>query len=235
MRDRRAVLRDSLGLGIAVGAYGLSFGALSAAAGLSVLQTCVLSLAGFTGGSQFTYVGIVGAGGATGSAVGSALLLGLRNVLYGVRVRPLLGLDGWRRAGAAHLVIDESTGMAIAQPADQPELARTAFWATGLSIFVLWNLATLGGALLGNAVDPRTLGLDGAEPAAFLVLLWGRLAAPGGRRVAALAAAIAIVAGVTLPAGLAVPIAAVAVIAGGRREPASGPDHAARGPRGDDA
>jgi hypothetical protein len=36
---RRAAVRDSLGVGIAVGAYGFAFGAASVAAGLSVLAS----------------------------------------------------------------------------------------------------------------------------------------------------------------------------------------------------
>src|SRR5215469_3532505 len=47
----RAVVRDSVGVGLAVGAYGVAFGAASVAAGLSVLQTSVLSLLAFTGGT----------------------------------------------------------------------------------------------------------------------------------------------------------------------------------------
>ncbi|MDT4942238.1 MAG: hypothetical protein QOJ34_2327, partial [Pseudonocardiales bacterium] len=44
---QRAVARTSLGVGVAVGAYGFAFGAASVAAGLSVLQTCLLSLLAF--------------------------------------------------------------------------------------------------------------------------------------------------------------------------------------------
>ena len=51
---------------------------------------------------------------------------------------------------------------------------------------MLWNLATLVGAVAGNAIgDPRTYGLDAAVGAAFLALLWPRLhepAQPAGRR-----------------------------------------------------
>ncbi|MET0859837.1 MAG: AzlC family ABC transporter permease, partial [Microbacterium sp.] len=54
--SRRAV-RDALGVALATSAYGISFGALSVAAGLDIWQTCVLSLLMFTGGSQFAFVG----------------------------------------------------------------------------------------------------------------------------------------------------------------------------------
>ena len=61
------------------------------ASGLSVAQTCVLSLLMFTGASQFALVGVLGAGGSGLSAAATALLLGTRNTLYGLRLAPLLG------------------------------------------------------------------------------------------------------------------------------------------------
>ena len=108
---RAAVVRDAAAIGIATGAYALSFGAIAQAAGFSVAQTCVLSLAMFTGASQFALVGVVGTGGAASAGVATALLLGTRNALYGVRLAPLLRVRGLARLGAAHLVIDESTAM----------------------------------------------------------------------------------------------------------------------------
>src|SRR5690349_24340165 len=107
--ERAAVLRAAFGVGLATGAYGISFGAVSVAAGLSVAQTCALSLLVFTGASQFALVGVLAAGGATLSGALTALLLGTRNTLYGLRMAPLLRFTGWRRTLAAHVLIDEST------------------------------------------------------------------------------------------------------------------------------
>ncbi len=98
--DRSAVIRDSLGVGLATGLYGTSFGAVSVASGLSVAQTCVLSLVMFTGASQFALVGVLAAGGTPLAAGLTALLLGSRNTLYGLRVGPMLGWTGTRRAAA---------------------------------------------------------------------------------------------------------------------------------------
>ncbi len=208
----RKVVRDSVGLGLAVGSYGISFGAVAVAAGLSPLQACVLSLLAFTGGSQFAYVGVVGAGGAAASAVTTALLLGVRNTLYAVRLAPLLQTRGARRLVAAQLTIDETAAMAVAQPVAEKRLGRLAFWATGAAVYLFWNAATLLGALVGQAVDPVRLGLDGAVPAAFLALLWPRLRAAAGRRVALVAVLLAAAGVLLLPAGLAVPVAALAVV-----------------------
>ena len=60
--ERSAIVRDGVAVGIATGAYGISFGAISVAAGLDVWQTCALSLLVFTGASQFALVGVVAAG-----------------------------------------------------------------------------------------------------------------------------------------------------------------------------
>src|SRR5919109_562361 len=60
---RSGLLRDALGIGAAVGAFGLSYGAIATAAGVPVLQTCALSVLMFTGASQFALVGVVGGGG----------------------------------------------------------------------------------------------------------------------------------------------------------------------------
>src|SRR5205085_2794671 len=48
---RGRLSRMGLSIAVASGAYGLSFGALSTAGGLSVPQTCALSVLVFTGGS----------------------------------------------------------------------------------------------------------------------------------------------------------------------------------------
>src|SRR4029077_11393702 len=105
--------RDALGIGIASGAYAISFGAISTTAGLSLLQTVALSVLMFTGASQFALVGVIGAGGSVWAGAAAATLLGSLNALYGVRLSSLLGVRGLRRLFAAHFVIDETTAMAI--------------------------------------------------------------------------------------------------------------------------
>jgi 4-azaleucine resistance transporter AzlC len=211
---RRAVVRDSLGVGIATGLYGVSFGAVSVAAGLSVPQTCALSLVMFTGASQFAFVGVVAAGGAPLNGALTALMLGTRNTLYGLKLAPLLQLTGWRRPAAAHLVIDESTAMSVTR--ETRELARTGFAATGVAVFALWNLFTLIGAVAGNLIgDPRTYGLDAAVGGAFLALLWPRLADSRNRLIAVCAAGVALGVVPITAAGVPVLVAGgVALLAG---------------------
>ena len=78
---RRRITSTAVGIGIATGAYALSFGAISVATGLSPLQTQAVSLLMFTGASQFALVGVLGVGGGAVAAVLTAWLLGTRNGL----------------------------------------------------------------------------------------------------------------------------------------------------------
>jgi predicted branched-subunit amino acid permease len=213
---RTAAIRAALAVGLAVSAYGLSFGALAVAAGLDVVQACVLSLLMFTGGSQFALIGVLASGGVAAgpAAIVGATLLGLRNSLYGLRMAPIVGGPWWRRALAAHWTIDESTAVATAQPTLRGQ--RIGFWVTGAVIYVGWNLTTLIGALLGDLVgDVRQYGLDAAAAAAFLGLLWPRLRARQPIAVAVGAAVVAALLLPWLPPGLPVLAAAlVAVVVG---------------------
>lgn len=240
--ERRAIIRDATGIGIAVAAYGFVFGAQGVATGLSLAQTMALSLLMFTGASQFALVGILGAGGTGVAAALTALMLGARNALYGLRMAPLLQVTGAKRLLAAQWTIDESTAMALASENHADErAARVAFWATGVSIYVFWNLSTLLGGLGAKALgDPRTLGLDAVIPAAFLALLWPRLKGREPWAIAVLSATVAILLTPVLHPGLPVLAAAlVAIIAGMRGGTAlaslsSAPIHPEDGARDED-
>lgn len=211
------MIRDGVSLGAAVGLYGVAFGATAAAAGLSVWQATLLSLLMFTGGSQFALVGVLAAGGGAGAAVGSSLLLGTRNTVYGVRLAGLLSYRGWRRAGAAHWVIDETTAMTIRER--DRGLARAAFVSTGATLFLFWNLTTVAGALGAQSLGPvLQAALDSVVPAAFLALLWPRLVRGAElvreqRIVAAAGAVIALALTPVLPPGVQIIVAALAVLA----------------------
>ena len=215
-QTRRAVIRDALGIGIASGAYAVSFGAISASVGLSILQTSALSVLMFTGASQFAFVGVIGAGGTAWAGAATAALLGTRNALYGLRLVPLLEVAGLRRFVASHFVIDETTAMAIAR--DTPRAGRFAFWATGFALFVLWNLGTLIGALATQVFpDPKALGLDAAPPAAFLALIAPRLRAREPIAIALAAGVVALALVPFVPPGVPLLVVAVLVVVYGLR------------------
>ena len=207
-----ATWRDSFSVSLTVGAYGIAFGAAGVAAGFSVFQSCLLSLLTFSGASQFAIVGVIGAGGSALSGITTASLLGIRNGLYGLRMAPLLHVKGLRRAVAAQITIDESTGVALSQEERGESAMRHGFWLTGFGVYIFWNIFTLVGALGAQAMgDPAAWGLDAAVPAAFLGLVWPRLKKNSDRILAACAALLSLALTPILPAGI--PIISTAILA----------------------
>ncbi|WP_329206776.1 AzlC family ABC transporter permease [Streptomyces sp. NBC_00683] len=204
-----AVVRDALGVGVAVGLSGFAFGVTSAGSGLTLLQTCVLSLLVFTGASQFALVGALAAGGNPYTAAAGAFFLGVRNAFYGLRLSQLLALPRAVRPFAAHWVIDETTAVTLPQPTRRA--ARIGFTVTGLTLYVLWNLTTLVGALGAEALgDTNTWGLDAASPAVFLALLAPMLKSTTERVTAGVAVLLALGLLPVLPAGVPVLLSALA-------------------------
>lgn len=204
-----AVVRDALGVGIAVGLSGFAFGVTSAGSGLSLLQTCALSLLVFTGASQFALVGALAAGGNPFTAAAGAFFLGTRNAFYGLRLSQLLALPRSVRPFAAQWVIDETAAVALAQPTRRA--ARIGFTVTGLTLYVLWNLTTFLGALGAEAIgDTKAWGLDAAGPAVFLALLAPMLKTATERYTAGLAVVLGLGLLPVLPAGVPVLAAALA-------------------------
>ena len=208
----RATASQSLSVSFTVGLYGTAFGAASIAAGFSVLQTCLLSLLAFSGASQFAVVGVMGAGGTAIAAIATASLLGVRNMLYALRMAPLLHVSGFRKVVAAQVTIDESTGVALSQEQLGTEAMKQGFWLTGFGVYIFWNIFTLLGALGAKAMgNPSAWGLDAAVPAAFLGLVWPRLTNKLERALAVGALVLAVLLSPVLSAGL--PIIATVVVA----------------------
>ncbi|MFI9226618.1 AzlC family ABC transporter permease [Streptomyces rimosus] len=206
---RSAVVRDALGVGVAVGLSGFAFGVTASGAGLTVLQACALSLLVFTGASQFALVGALAAGGNPFTAAAGAFFLGTRNAFYGLRLSGLLGYRAAVKPFAAHWVIDETSAVTLAQP--DRRSARLGFTVTGLSLYALWNLTTLAGALGAEALgDTEAWGLDAAGPAVFVALLGPMLKTTAERATAGLGAVLLLVTLPLLPAGAPVLVAALA-------------------------
>jgi predicted branched-subunit amino acid permease len=196
----RRIRNRALAIGVSVVPFGLSFGAVSVETHLNLLQVCLLSLVLFSGASQFALVSVISGGGSLFSAVGTALLLGTRNGLYAARINSLLRPKGWRRLLMAQVTIDETTAMSVAEASNG--YAAWAFWVTALSVYVLWNISTIVGALAGNALgSPAATGLDVAGPAAFTALLAPRLRSTRMGLTALASGAIALLAVPFVPVG----------------------------------
>ena len=212
---RRRIRRQAASITAAVAPFGIVFGATAQTAGLTLLEAIGFSALIFGGSSQFAAVEILGDGGSVASAAIAGLLLNVRSLAFGVIMAPALTGAWWSRAWMSQLMIDESTAVGAAQ--DERRWRRYGYLAGGIGVFVVWNLTTVVGFLLfSEAGDLITrLGLDAAGPAAFLALLWPRLAQRRQAAVAIAGAAVALVLVPVAPAG--VPILASMIGVGAAR------------------
>jgi predicted branched-subunit amino acid permease len=196
--------------------FGVAFGVAASDAGLEVWQASAYSLLVFAGSAQLAAVDVIGDGGAALAAVVAGVLLNLRCLAFGVVMAPSLGGPWWRRALWSQWMIDETTAVASAQT--DAYWRRYGYLVTGAALFTTWNVSTLFGASVfasaGNVIVDW--GIDATVPAAFLALLWPRLR-PIDQRVTAIVGALIALALVPIaPAGVPVPAAGLAAIAGWR-------------------
>jgi predicted branched-subunit amino acid permease len=209
---RRAARRQAVSIALAVFPFGLAFGVACTSADLSVWEALGFSSLVFTGASQFAAVSVLSANGAAIAAIAAGVLLSLRSLAYGFVMAPALRGPTWWRALASQLMIDEA--MAVGTANDDVALRRYGYLWGGCSVFVTWNLATVAGAALvssgGEELISR-LGIDATIPAAFLALIWPRLADPVQRAVAVVGALIALVLIPLAPAGIPILAASLAV------------------------
>ena len=219
---RAQLRRQATSIAVALVPFGVAFGVLCAEAGLSWLEALGYSSLVFTGSAQFAAVGVLADGGTAVAAVGAGLLLNLRCIAFGVAMAPALRGRLPFRLLVSQVMIDES--MAVGSGPTDPVLRRYGYLAGGLAVFVLWNASTVVGAVaLGGAGDlVTTLGIDATIPAAFLALLWPRLSSQRQRRAALGGVLVALAVAPFVPAGAPILLAAVGVVAAGRRDARTG-------------
>lgn len=208
-------IRDIAAISLAVTLVGISFGAIAVASGLPPWAVLTMSVVVFAGGSQFMAVGMLAAGSPL-AAILAGLLLNARHLPFGLAIADVLAGSRIRRLVGAHLMVDEAVAFTMAET--EPGRRRAAYWLTGVLLFTGWQVGTLGGVVLGGIVgDPATYGLDAAFPAALIALLLPSLRQPEPRRVALVAAAVAVGASFVLPPGLPILLALLALVTVNRR------------------
>ena len=218
-----ALVRDVGLVCLADGIVGVSFGATSVArvgsvGGLAWWVPVALSVLVFAGGSQIAAVGVVLGGGSPVAAVLAGAVLNTRLLPYGFAVADVVGPAGPDRPGArggavaavrrwlirmlgTHVITDETVAFALRQ--NSQERRRSAFWACGVALFVVWNVSVLLGVALGSAVgDTNAFGLDATFPAVMLALALPTLTSRPTRLAAGTGAVIAVALTPVLPAGL---------------------------------
>lgn len=211
---------------LAVGLFGVSYGASTIAAGFPVWMPIVAAVTVLAGGSELLFFGIVAAGGSPLAAVVAGLLLNARHLPYGLAAPDVFG-HGWRRLLGIHVLNDESVAFATAPGAR--ERKRAAYWACGIGVALCWPLGATLGAALGSLVpDTSALGLDAVFPVILLTLLLPALRDRATLRPVLAGAGLAVAIAPFVPAGLPVLIALIGLVLASR--PAKPSDSSAAQP-----
>ena len=180
--SRRRLLADSAGIAVSALGFGFVFGLSAREAGFSPVEATAMSIIVFAGASQFAAVGYVASGLAWPGIILLTALLNARHLLYSAALRPWLSeVPLPRRAMMAHVLTDEAFALSISHFRRIGRTDERGYWIGAIvATFIPWNVATLGGVLLGAQIpDPGRLGIDVIFPAAMIGLAVGLIT---GRR-----------------------------------------------------
>jgi 4-azaleucine resistance transporter AzlC len=201
-----AGFRAMIPLWVGVIPFGMAYAVSARGAGLGFLDTQLMSLAVFAGSAQFTAAGMFAVGASPLALILTTFVINVRHLLYSLTLGQRTALSGPQRVAAAFLLTDEAFGVVLAAGSTS---AGFLFGAE-LSLYLVWNAATLAGSFLGGLVaDPQALGLDIVFPLAFLALLVPLIRRPLDLMVAAASGVGGLLASRMMPTGLAVLVVGV--------------------------
>lgn len=213
--DTRAAVRRgfvaALPLWPGVVPFAIAIAIAARSTGFSAVETQVLSMTVFAGAAQLTIVSMAAAG-STGIVIAfTTILLNMRHLLYGMVLRRMMARDEWPRPEVSGGVLtDEGFGLTI-QYARSGRGISAFMLGSGLSLYLIWNLATLAGIVFGSALpDSDRIGLAFIFPLTFIALLRPLLNGRVALAVAASSAVMMLALTRVLSGGVALPIAACA-------------------------
>ena len=166
--------RDCSPFILVVAPFGLLFGAISAEAGLNLLETVSMSLLVLAGAAQFTALSLLQEQAPTIIAIVAALAVNLRMALYSAALVPHIGSTRLlHRALAAYFLVDQVFAAAAGpfeRDADLTPARKLAFiFGAAASIMPFWFGSSLLGFVVGESI-PARYSLDFAIPICFIAI-----------------------------------------------------------------
>jgi len=157
---RRGFIR-ALPIGLGVFVWGLTFGLMAREAGLSALESTLMSVLVYSGTAQAPTLGGLAAGAAIPAAVATVLMLNARYLLYGASLRPWLAQVNPLRAYATLWFLGDANWAMSTKANADGEHDAAFILGSGVSMYLPWVAGTALGAVAGNWIaDPRMLGVD---------------------------------------------------------------------------
>ena len=151
--------------------FGFVYAVTARSAGLSILDTQLMSLLVFAGSAQFSRASMFLIGAAPISIILTTFIINARHLLYSLSLGQKMNLTRALRFLGAYFLTDEAFGKTLSR-------GQTSFaylLGAELSVFLPWNVSTLAGSLVSQAIpdsmSSERLGIDFIFPVAFLTLL----------------------------------------------------------------
>jgi 4-azaleucine resistance transporter AzlC len=168
----KAGIQRSLPIALSIFTYGVSFGVLARQAGLSLVESFLMSSLVFAGASQFVALELWYSPLPIATLILTTLVVNLRHVLMSAALSPwFLKLPSWKQYSYFFFLNDETWALTMGEFAKGKPNAGFLL-GSGLTAFIAWLSATVVGQMLGSTIaDPAKLGLDFAFTAVFIALL----------------------------------------------------------------
>ena len=164
--------RDIAPLLLGAAPFGLIYGTMAIAAGLSPTAAMAMSLIVFAGSAQFVAVGLVAVGTPVLIIIATTFIVNLRHMLYSATLLPhLKHLPQRWYLPLAFLLTDESFAVTVhrVQKDDGSPLKHWYQLGSSIAMYLNWQIWCLLGLILGDRIpDLAGWGLDVAMPIAFI-------------------------------------------------------------------
>lgn len=180
---------------------GIAYGLAARNAGLSAVETVLMSLTVFSAAAQLSAVSLIDDGAPLVVLIATAVALNVQLLLIGLAVGRQARVSAAPRVVSAYFLTDGAYGVVLA--GGKPTLS--GLLGAGVSMFLAWNIGTAIGVMAGDAMpDPRRLGVDLIAPLMFLVVLVPLLRGRAALAVALVAGVVALLLVQVVPVGAAV-------------------------------
>lgn len=172
---KRAAVVDTLPTVFGYLGIATAFGVIARASGFSTITVILMSVIIYAGSAQFTTVSMLAAGSPIASIVFATFMVNSRMILMSTTVAPFFKKDSLGKVMLiGTLLTDESFALAMNKlNYTNGKMNFSWFNTENIISYSTWVIATMIGALLGNFIeDPKKLGLDFANVAMFIGLLY---------------------------------------------------------------
>ena len=164
--------RDTFPLIVGAIPFGIIFGTLALASGLSFAAAMAMSAFVFAGSAQFIAVGLVAAGTGWPLIVLTTFVVNLRHALYSATLAPYVSRLPLRwRLAMAFWLTDETFAVVVSRFSSYSPApgARWYYLGSGLFMYLNWQICTFLGLTIGQMLpDAAAWGLDFAMPVTFI-------------------------------------------------------------------